>query len=380
MKRNKILMLDIRGNLSPTSKEVIARHQKYGEKLVKFSEPENIMFQILSKSKYQSQINSAGFELRFLGSRFLTNFAYILKVLRTIQKSRQQIGLMVCGDPWESFWFSAFLAHVLRIKVPIQVQIHADIGSLEWKNLNIRNQIRSHFFWFALRYSQSVRFTSQQQLIGVQNTGIDLKQDYIVVPVPLNLPSQGIPIGTSSKRPNTIGLIGRIHEDRGLDSFVFFIRKLNEVRADFSVVVAGDGESRVSFLSELRSVLGDNRVAYLGELSTYELAHAWKEIGVLINAAPAESYGRTIRESIVNGVPVIAIISNGVLNAIQELGPGPISIYSSEMSSLQIDTLFRLALSQKISNEIKALIITQNENNATKLVQDWIRIMAKGLE
>ena len=380
MKRNKILMLDVRGNLSPTSEEVIARHQKYGQILSKFAEPENVMFQVLSKSKYQSKIYSTGFQLSFLGSRYLTNFAYILKVLRTIQKSRHQIGLMVCGDPWESFWFSVFLARFLRIKVPIQVQIHADVGSLEWKNLNIRNQIRSHLFWFALRYSQSLRFTSQQQLIGVQNLGIEIKQDYIVVPVPLNLPSQGFLVRTSSKRPNTIGFIGRIHEDRGLDSFVHFTRKMNEARADFSVVVAGDGESRESFLSELRSVLGNDRVAYLGELNTNELASAWENIGVLINAAPAESYGRTIRESIVNGVPVIAISSNGVLNAIQELGPGPISIYSSEMTSPQIDTLFRSAMSQKVSNEIKALIISENENNVTKLVQDWIRIMTKGLE
>jgi glycosyltransferase involved in cell wall biosynthesis len=260
------------------------------------------------------------------------------------------------------------------------VQIHADIGSQAWKDMNIRNQIRARFFWFALRYSQSLRFTSQQQLTGIQNIGFEIKQDYIVVPVPLNLSDQGILLGTSSERPNTIGFVGRIHEDRGLDSFVFFAKKLNDARADFSVVVVGDGESRVSFLSSLRSVLGDDRVSYLGELSTQDLSNNWENIGVLINSAPAESYGRTIRESIANGVPVIAIISSGVVSAMQELGPDLISIYSSEMSSLQIDTLFTSALSLKVSDKIKSFIISENEKNSTKLVQNWIRLLAKGSE
>jgi glycosyltransferase involved in cell wall biosynthesis len=372
--KSKILMLDIRGNVGQYKNDALRRHQNYAEKLVELSAEDRMSLHVISKSKVNSRQSSKGFEVDYVGSTYFSSLVFILESLRILRKERLQIGLLICGDPWESYWVSLILSRLLGVRVPIQVQIHADIGSPAWKYLNIKNKIRAKFVGFALRNAQSLRFTSEQQLEDVKRQGFRIAQRHIIVPVSLNVPPEISNGQYSEQRPFTVGFVGRIHQDRGLDTFINFVNKLQEARKDFSVIIAGQGESREFFLSQLRSSIGESRVKYLGELTPKELIHAWGKIGVLINSAPAESYGRTIREGLVSGVPVIAVDSNGVRNAINEVNQNVILTYSSEMSSAETDEIFNMALSLKVSDNVKKEIMKHNEQNTLHLVQDWITL------
>jgi glycosyltransferase involved in cell wall biosynthesis len=227
----------------------------------------------------------------------------------------------------------------------------------------------------ALRHAQALRFTSQQQLDEIVMRGFTISQHHIVAPVPLNISSDLLHNGAPEKRPVSVGFVGRIHEDRGLNFFLDFVKKLQAIRQDFSVIVAGDGSMREFFLSQLNSAIGESRINYLGDLSTEELAKSWEKIGALINSAPAESFGRTLREALANGVPVIALDSNGVRNALEGMQQNAISIYSSETSDLEIDALFKTALGLTINQGTKTAVLAENEKNTIDLVQDWIYLM-----
>ena len=71
------------------------------------------------------------------------------------------------------------------------------------------------------------------------------RERIVVVPVPTNVLSK--PVVLKTDRPKTIGLIGRIHQDRGIWEFIRLVRILNSSSKDFKVIVIGDGPSKVKF-------------------------------------------------------------------------------------------------------------------------------------
>jgi hypothetical protein len=58
----------------------------------------------------------------------------------------------------------------------------------------------------------------------------------------------------------------------------------------------------------------------------------WQDIGVLVSTAPSESYGRTIRESLAQGVPVWAFTSTGVTQLMDICPTGWLAIINIEDS------------------------------------------------
>ena len=113
-----------------------------------------------------------------------------------------------------------------------------------------------------------------------------------------------------------IALIGRIHEDRGIWSFINLINKLNHVSQDFDVIIIGSGQTESEFLTKIKNIIPRQRLKVLGQLSEDLLAKMWPKIGVLVSLAPVESYGRVIREAYISGVPVWVSKSSGALDLI----------------------------------------------------------------
>ena len=180
-----------------------------------------------------------------------------------------------------------------------------------------------------------------------------------------------------SQRPKTIGLIGRIHQDRGIWEFIRLIRILNSSSKDFNVVVIGDGPSKDRFLLKLGSVISKNKLVYLGQLSESELSKAWKKIGVLVSMAPVESYGRVIREAIIAGVPVWATASAGVKDLIDNCKKGEVKILDLGKSDASLNKDFNSLLKTKVSSDFSKRFIKENNTYAAKLANSWINIIKK---
>lgn len=376
MSNPSVLILDPRGNIAVGGKNVIARHETYAKELgrqEKTSSLELKVFSAAASAKSSSKVKNE--RVITISKPTFNSYMFARKVHNFIKLNNLDVKLLVAGDPWESYWSAYFLNRFLNKKISIQIQVHGDIADPGWRRINLRNRIRYLLAKLALPKASSVRAVTKYQAKNLVNAFGIKKERMIVIPVPLNV--IGTLVASKSERPRTIGLIGRIHQDRGIWAFIKLVRSLNLSSKDFKVVVIGDGPSKDKFLLKLESVIPKNRTLYLGQLTESELSKAWKKIGVLVSMAPVESYGRVMRESLIAGVPVWATASAGVKDLIDNCKKGEVKLLDLSKSSAYLEKDFNLLLKTKVSSDFSKRFVKENNTYATKLADSWINVIKK---
>jgi glycosyltransferase involved in cell wall biosynthesis len=275
----------------------------------------------------------------------------------------------VVGDPWESYWSAYFLNKFLKRKIPIQIQVHGDIAHPLWKKINLKNRFRFFLAKSSLNRCEVIRCVSKEQKLNlIKFFGLDGKK-ILVIPVPIEVVTNPL---VPPKRPRTIGLIGRIHEDRGIWNFVELVKNLNRLDKGFKLLIAGDGPARDEFIHQLESVVAKNRIKYLGQISQGKLRSSWKSIGVLVSMAPVESYGRVLRESLLAGVPVWATASSGVVDLLESAEPGTVKVLDLEKNESDLHKDFESLLRIKVGPTFRDKFIKENNSYSDKLAKSWI--------
>jgi glycosyltransferase involved in cell wall biosynthesis len=371
-----VLILDPRGNIAIGGKDVVARHENYAKELLTQGKTSRLDLKIFSTG-VSLQSSGKGKNKRMITVSKPTSNSYMFakKSHKFIKINNLNIKLLVAADPWESYWSAYFLNRFLNKKIPIQIQVHGDIADSKWRRINLKNRIRFSLAKLSLPKASSVRAVTKYQAENLVNAFGIKKERIVVIPVPINV--IGKSVASKSERPKTIGLIGRIHQDRGIWAFIKLVRFLNLNSKDFKVVVIGDGPSKDKFLLKLGSVISKNRLIYLGQVPEGELSKSWKKIGVLVSMAPVESYGRVIRESIITGVPVWATASAGVKDLMDNCKKGEVKLLDLSKSSASLQKDFKSLLKTKVSSDFSKGFIKENNTYAAKLAISWINTIKK---
>jgi len=371
-----ILFLDPRGIIYKGGIDVVTRQDKYGYQLKLQSKNFKLHSVIFSGGTYIKYYKELKFISIFKISKPTFNsYLFAIKSYSYIKSQYLNVKLLIAGDPWESYWSAYFLKKLLNKNIPIQIQVHGDIADPRWRRINLRNRIRYLLAKLSLPRATSIRAVTKYQVENLVST-FDLKKEKIVViPVPINVTSKAAAL--KSDRPKTIGLIGRIHQDRGIWEFIRLVRILNSSSQDFKVIILGDGPSKDKFLRKLESIIPKNRIIYLGQLPESELCKAWKRIGVLVSMAPVESYGRVIRESLIAGVPVWAAASAGVKDLMDNCKKDDVKLLDLSKSDASLDKDFKSLLKTKVSNDFSRRFIKENNTYAAKLANSWINTINK---
>ena len=371
-----VLILDPRGNITVGGKDVIARHETYAKELFRQGKSTRLDLKVLSAAVSAKNSSTGKNERVITISKPTFNYyMFAKKVHKFIKINNLNVKLLVAGDPWESYWSSYFLNKFLNKKIPIQIQVHGDIADPRWRRINLRNRIRFLLAKLSLPKASSVRAVTKYQAENLVKAFGIKKEKIVVVPVPINVLSKTATLKID--RPKTIGLLGRIHQDRGVWEFIELVRILNLSSKDFKVVVIGDGPSKDKFLLKLGSVISKNRLVYLGQLPESELSKAWKKIGVLVSMAPVESYGRVMRESLIAGVPVWATASAGVKDLIDNCKKGEVKLLDLSKSDASLEKDFNSLLKTKVSSDFSKRFIKENNTYSAKLANSWINIIKK---
>jgi glycosyltransferase involved in cell wall biosynthesis len=318
---------------------------------------------------------NSGLEIFSISNPTFNFYRFAYKSEKLISSMNWDIKLLIVGDCWESYWSAYFLNKLLNKKIPIQIQTHGDIADPGWRRISYRNRIRYSLAKLSLPKAASVRAVTKYQAENLVEAFGLRRERIVVVPVPITVTSKSIAL--KSERPKTIGLIGRIHQDRGIREFIRLIRILNYSSKDFKVVIIGDGPSKDKFLLKLESVIPKNRIIYLEQLSQSELRKAWKRIGVLVSMAPVESYGRVIRESLIAGVPVWATASAGVKDLMDNCKKGEVKLLDLSKSDTSLDKDFNSLLKTKVSSDFSRRFIKENNTYAAKFAMSWINVINK---
>jgi glycosyltransferase involved in cell wall biosynthesis len=370
IKEKSVLILDPRGNITLGGGDVINRHVSYAKSLAKFGQSRNLKLKIFSTSSSpSSNIQTGTLDLDLISKPTFNSYKFAKQCSKAVKVQSMDIKLLIAGDPWESYWSAYFLNKFLKRKIPIQIQVHGDIAHPLWKKINLKNRFSFSLEKSSLNKCQVIRCVSKEQKLNLINAfGID-KRKIVVIPVPIEVVNKPL---VPSKRPRVIGLIGRIHEDRGIWNFVELVKNLSKLDKNFKILIAGDGPARDKFIQQLESVIAKNRIKYLGQISQGKLQSSWKSIGVLLSMAPVESYGRVLRESLLAGVPVWAKASSGVIDLLDSAEPGTVKILDLEKDESQLHEDFESLLRVKVGSKFRDKFIKENNSYSNKLAKSWI--------
>lgn len=376
MNNSCVVILDPRGIILSGGADVIERHNSYALHLSKGNPKNKISLMILTAGTSQvKNQQSSGLYLEVISKPTVNSIKFAKAALKKIRSKNLDVKLLVAGDSWESFWSAYFLNKLSSKKVPIQVQLHGDIANPAWKKISLQNRIRFNFAKFSMSKANGIRAVSNSQALKVAKIFKIKKAKICVIPVPIN--NLSLTSSISSKRPKTLGLIGRIHSDRGIYNFIKLIKSLTVVRDDFTVVIAGGGPEESRFLEEVKELLPKSKIRFLGHLPEKELKKVWREVGVLVSTAPAESYGRVMREALVAGVPVWAMKSSGVEDLISQAGKDAVKILDVTNSNYELSKEFDQLLKSKVSLSFRKQFIKDNSTYAQLLAKSWVDLINK---
>jgi glycosyltransferase involved in cell wall biosynthesis len=376
MNNSCVVILDPRGIILSGGADVIERHNSYALHLSKGDPKNKISLVILTAGSSQvKNQQSSGLYLEVVSKPTFNSIYFAKTALKKIRSKNLNVKLLVAGDPWESFWSAYFLNKLSSKKAPIQIQLHGDIANPAWKKISLQNRIRFNFAKFSMSKANGIRAVSNSQALKVAKIFKIKKAQICVIPVPIN--NLRLISSTSSKRSKTLGLIGRIHNDRGVYNFIKLVKSLTVVRDDFTVVIAGGGPEESRFLEEIKELLPKSKIRFFGHLSEKELKKVWKEIGVLVSTAPAESYGRVMREALVAGIPVWATKSSGVEDLISKAGKDAVKILDLKKSNQELSKELDKLLKCKVSPSFRKQFIKDNSTYAQLLAKSWVDLINK---
>ena len=374
MKRSAILIIDPRGNISLGGKDVINRHINYAKILYSKSKEQKL---IICTTSYQGNraFRSKFMDRYVLSKPTLNPVIFSWRVYRCIRREKIKVQLIVVGDPWESFWTGFLLAKLIRRKIPIQLQIHGDIADPLWQKINWRNKIRFYLAKYPCSKAESIRAVGHHQKSNlIRNLNLSASK-IEVIPVPISnnaVSSNKIRI---TQRPKSIALIGRIHEDRGIWSFLDLVTKLNHASKDFDVIIIGSGKAESEFISRVKLEIPSQRLHLLGQLSELSLAKIWNKIGVLVSLAPVESYGRVMREGLISGVPVWVSKSSGALDLISMSSSKGVKLLDLKISDKVLLKEFENLIRVKPDYNFRNKILIENKTLANLLVNSWLKLV-----
>jgi len=376
MNNSCVVILDPRGVILSGGADVIERHNSYALHLSKGNSKNKISLVIFTAGRSQvKNQQSSGLYLEVISKPTFNSIKFAKAALKKIRSKNLDVKLLVAGDPWESFWSAYLLNKLNSKKAPIQIQLHGDIANPAWKKISLQNRIRFNFAKFSMSKANGIRAVSNSQAIKVAKIFKIKKAQICIIPVPIN--NLKLKSVITSKRPKSLGLIGRIHNDRGIYSFIRLVKSLTVVRDDFTVVIAGGGPDESRFLEEIKELLPKSKIRYLGHLSENELKKVWKEIGVLVSTAPAESYGRVMREALVAGIPVWATKSSGVEDLISKAGKDAVKILDITNSNYELSKELDKLLKCKVSPSFRKQFIKYNSTYAQLLAKSWVDLINK---
>jgi glycosyltransferase involved in cell wall biosynthesis len=374
-KLRNVLLLDPRGVVVSGGKDVIDRQSAYGLAYRRLKGNSRAKLIIISSGnlKLPKFGSTPGVKGYVICKPTFNSFKFALLAYKLIKRENLKMGLLVAGDPWESFWSAYFLRIFLRLQIPIQIQVHGDIADFKWRGLNPRNRIRFLLARKSLKQADGIRAVSSTQAAKLVNEFNLDPQVITVIPIPINTPKL---VSKFKVRPKTLGFIGRIHNDRGLADFLTLVKNLYSVSKNFKVIIAGSGPEEFRFLTNLGLILPTHKIVFHGQLNSLELQNVWNETGVLVSTAPLESYGRVLRESLLYGVPVWATNSSGVSELKTHWNKGSYKILNVNTAPHSLYKQFINLLKVRIRKSDNDNFIKDNMSCNKRMAQSWAKLIA----
>jgi glycosyltransferase involved in cell wall biosynthesis len=143
-----------------------------------------------------------------------------------------------------------------------------------------------------------------------------------VLPLPIDTEALR-PHARSVGRPFTVGFVGRLAPEKGVDLLIDALRETEDVNA----VIVGDGSSKHDLHDRAAAAGVASRVHWRGYVAHDRISDAYADFDVLVVPSRpiqgwTEQFGRVVVEALASGVPVIAANSGELPRLLEETGGG----------------------------------------------------------
>ena len=154
--RKTVVVLDPRGVILSGGLDVMKRHEIYSRSIERFEN--NLKFVVISSGQKPSISASENMNLEVysVSNPTLNFFRFAFKAKRLISRMNLDVKLLIVGDCWESYWSAFILNKFLNRDIPIQIQVHGDIGDPSWRRINLRNRVRYLLTRFSLSKAKKI--------------------------------------------------------------------------------------------------------------------------------------------------------------------------------------------------------------------------------
>jgi glycosyltransferase involved in cell wall biosynthesis len=370
MRSSRALIFLDSNTIITSNESTFSRHSQYAFESQNFIDSEIEFIVLQPRCKNESEIT---FKSEYLGVHRMKSSNWnllgrIFEYRNFLQTFQNRKIAFVCGDPWKPV-LQLFLLRVIGLhKYPFQVQVHFDIFDPKWRYANFKNFLKYILAMPGLYLASNLRFVSEHQARPLKTKHSLNAKKLFVTPVPLNLDFTEI-IPNKVPRKRCIGFLGRLSEDRGVKYLEFVAGAIQN--SDIRMTIAGSGPESDRLNVALSRILESHRINFPGYLEGPDLNRFWSSIGVLVSTAESESYGRTIRESLCHGVPVIALNSLGAL----EIKLGPLSEFVHLYNKDEIQNITLGKIESCLSQNIGYLGLNMEANalfeHKKKLYASW---------
>ena len=358
-----ILILDPRGIISNGGIDVLLRHQEYQDNLEILSSSTAALVIITRKLSFPIPASSS-LEVHQASSPF----GWLQISRKWIGTNASRVRWVVAGEPWITFWICFVSKSLFLRKSKLQLQVHGDFGNPVWREKSFFKKIRYSSLKFALRLSDAVRAVGFRQANFLAQVLRESKEKIFVS-------AMNYSIGSFRRReiavPLTLGFVGRLESDRGVDIFAKFVSCLGINDETFKVLVIGDGRKK-KWLQRKLSILGD-RVRFVGQVGQEQVDSLLSEVSVLCSFAPVESFGRSAREALSRGVPVIGIKSSGLadLKDVMETESG-LTLLEEKFSSDECVGAVKSAVQLGVDRKVHELLQKSSALSCKRLIESWL--------
>jgi glycosyltransferase involved in cell wall biosynthesis len=223
----------------------------------------------------------------------------------------------------------------------------------------------------AFKFAHIIRVVSQTQKTKLSEKFHIPEERIIVTPLPVNPSVFNLRQRKKIDGKEIIGFVGRIHPDRGTKTFCDFVRLLNNFNQEFLIRIIGSGPFESEFRQELLNAVESHRIEFTGFLESDGYSRKLSELNVLASFAPSESYGRTIREALICGVPVLATRSAAIEDLLSSVRGDEIQVISQFNDDEKVYSQYLKALQIGDMAKTRSVLAEENTRNVESIVESW---------
>ena len=227
-----------------------------------------------------------------------------------------------------------------------------------------------------LRRFERVAAVSQAVRERLLSSGLKPEQVQIIrngIALPHDSLSRSVP----TDRPMTIGLVGRLSPEKGIDIFIKATESVLRQHPSVRVLIAGDGPERESLQSLIQELKLENHVSLVGRCE--DMTGFYNSLDLLVISSHTEGLPMALLEAMAYGLPVVATRVGDVPSVVEEgktgklVQPGDPAVLANAIIDLLSDGGLRRSMGITARERVAA------EFSASAMAQRYVQLYRDAL-